>query len=292
MQIGLSFDEYVDLRLRPGAGADRAFHQAAQRERSHMFPMTTTAASSHLRSRGYDCRPQMLEVLVRDGVVKPAAPDAWAQTDVDAAAEHFEDCDMFTPYAAMCQTLGCRYADFLRPLREAADRESAKYGRRVPDDDQYFVMHRQPPRGGECKPRFIVTDHGCQFWDQFETAVEQRGVTHIRGQAYTSRLNMKVERIFRTMKLWQRLTLLAMNLRSIQKKLTMFRTWYNRHRTHMALGLLTPDEAAAGCQLAEPVAVRAAGEIEPWIKVARENMRGDPRLPIMSIRVKLYRPAA
>jgi len=26
--------------------------------------------------------------------------------------------------------------------------------------------------------------------------------------------------------------------------------------------------------------------------VARENMRGDPRLPIMSIRVKLYRRAA
>ena len=39
--------------------------------------------------------------------------------------------------------------------------------------------------------------------------------------------------------------------------------WYNQHRTYMALGLLTPDEAAAGCQLAEPVAVRAAGEIEP-----------------------------
>ncbi|MEX2389882.1 MAG: hypothetical protein WD534_18545, partial [Phycisphaeraceae bacterium] len=71
----------------------------------------------------------------------------WSQADVDAAAEHFEDCDMFTPYAAMCQTLGCRYVDFLRPLREAAEAESARYGRRVPDDDQYFVMHRVPPRG-------------------------------------------------------------------------------------------------------------------------------------------------
>ena len=146
-RIGLTLDEYVDLKVRPHAGADRALQEAAEMERAEMFPMTLVAASSHLRSRGYDCRPPMLEVLLRDGVVNPRNSDAWSQADVDAAAEHFEDCNMFTPYAAMCQTLGCRYADFLRPLREAAERESARYGRRVPDDDQYFVMHRQPPRG-------------------------------------------------------------------------------------------------------------------------------------------------
>ena len=39
--------------------------------------------------------------------------------------------------------------DLLRPLREAADRESARYGRVIPDDDQYFVVHRVPPRGGD-----------------------------------------------------------------------------------------------------------------------------------------------
>jgi len=146
-RIGLTFEEYVDLRLKPPAGADGAFQRAAEAQRERMFPMTAVAASSHLRSRGYDCRPEMLDVLVKNGVVKLSSPDAWSQADVDVAAEHFEDCDMFTPYAAMCQTLGCRYIDFLRPLREAAESESARYGRRVPDDDQYFVMHRQPPRG-------------------------------------------------------------------------------------------------------------------------------------------------
>jgi hypothetical protein len=89
----------------------------------------------------------MLEMLIENGVVTPAGPDAWSQADVDAAAEHFEDCQIFVPYAMMCVALGCRYADFLRPLREAAERESARYGRRVPEDDQYFVMHRVPPRG-------------------------------------------------------------------------------------------------------------------------------------------------
>ncbi len=144
---GLTFDEYIQLKVKPRAGADPAFHEAADMEIEQMFPMTLTQASSHLRSRGYDCRPAMLEVLVRDKVVTPANANAWSQADVDAAAVHFEQCEIFTPYADLCETLGCRYADFVRPLREAAERESARYGRQVPEDDQYFVMHRQPPRG-------------------------------------------------------------------------------------------------------------------------------------------------
>jgi hypothetical protein len=149
MRTGLTFDEYVGLKMKPPAGADPAFHRAVEMELEQMFPMTLAAASGHLRSRGYDCRPEMLEVLMCNEVVKPASADAWSKADVDAAAEHFEACEILTPYAAMCQTLGCRYADFLQPLREAAERESRKYGRRVPADDQYFVMHRQPPRGGD-----------------------------------------------------------------------------------------------------------------------------------------------
>jgi len=148
-RIGLTFAEFVSLKVRPRAGADSAFERAAEMEVAEMFPMTLTKVSSHLRSRGYDCRPEMLDVLVQDRVVTPANPDAWSQADVEIAAGHFEDCELYTPYADMCLTLGCRYADFLRPLREAADRESAKYGRRIPDDDQFFVMHRIPPRGGD-----------------------------------------------------------------------------------------------------------------------------------------------
>jgi len=84
---------------------------------------------------------------LESGVVSPADCDAWSQADVDTAAAQFEDCGVFTPYAAMCETLGCRYADFVRALREAAERESKAYRRNLPADDQYFVMHRVPPRG-------------------------------------------------------------------------------------------------------------------------------------------------
>ncbi len=156
-RTGLSFDEFVNLRIKPLAGADPVFQEAAEMEVAELFPMTVGQASEHLRSRGYDCRPEMLDVLLRNKVVTPAAPNAWMQTDVDAAADHFEECGILTPYAAMCQTLGCSYADFVRPLREAAERESAKYGRQVPEDDQYFVMHRQPPRGGPNGRDAIIT---------------------------------------------------------------------------------------------------------------------------------------
>lgn len=128
-RIGLTFGEVVELKTR------------------HLLQMTLAAACGQLQARGYDCRPAMLELLIENDVVKPAGPDAWSQADVDAAAAHFEDCDLFTPYAAMCQALGCRYADFVKPLRDAAARESVKYGRQIPADDQYFVMHRQPLRG-------------------------------------------------------------------------------------------------------------------------------------------------
>lgn len=147
MGTGLSFQEFVELKLKPPAGADRAFFEAAEQERDEMFPMRLVSAANHLRSPGYDCKPATLELLLEDGVVTPAAPDAWTQADVDAVASHLEDCGVLVPYAIACEALGCSYADFLRALRDAAERESLKYGRHVPADDQLFVLHRIPPRG-------------------------------------------------------------------------------------------------------------------------------------------------
>ncbi len=129
MRIGLTCEENADLRERDG-----------------VFPLNTASASSHLRDRGYACNPAMLDVLVENGAVTLSKPDAWMQADVDIAAEHFEQCELLVPYAAMCQALACSYADFLRPLREASERASQKYGQHVPRSDQYFVMQRMPPR--------------------------------------------------------------------------------------------------------------------------------------------------
>lgn len=147
MGTGMTFDEFYDLKMKPHSRADRVFHEAVENARQKAFPMSTEAAAWHLRSRGYDCYRDMLEVLVKHGTIVLAQPDTWTREDVDAAAEYFEEQRLLTPYAMMCSALGCGYADFLRALREASERESAKWGRHVPANDQYFVMHREPPRG-------------------------------------------------------------------------------------------------------------------------------------------------
>ncbi|MFO0252282.1 MAG: hypothetical protein ACK56X_23840 [Planctomyces sp.] len=76
MTIGLSIEEYFELKLKPRAGADPVFFQAAEQERDGMFPMPLVSVASHLRSRGYDCRPQSLDLLLESGVVRPAGSDA------------------------------------------------------------------------------------------------------------------------------------------------------------------------------------------------------------------------
>lgn len=119
-QIGLTFDEYVELCLTPLPEASPELHAAAETERDRLFPMTKVAASHHLRSRGYDCQPTMLDMLIEHGVLAPSHMDAWTMADVNAAAEHFEACRIFMPYVLMCETMGCRYANFLRPMRGAS----------------------------------------------------------------------------------------------------------------------------------------------------------------------------
>ena len=163
MRIGMTFDEYVELKMKPPEGGNRAIQIAYEKNLAEKFPMDTRDASHHLRARGYDCKPPMLDVLTKNGVVKLANPDVWTQADVDAAADHFEECEIFVPYAAMCQTLGCTYAEFLRPLHEAAERESQKYGRHIPADDQFFVMHRVPPR--------VVTDENGKWVDTTSSVI-------------------------------------------------------------------------------------------------------------------------
>lgn len=71
----------------------------------------------------------MLDVLVKNGVVNLAQSDVWTREDLDDAAESFEQSEMLARYAAMCVARGCRYVDFLRSLREAAER-ARKVGRR------------------------------------------------------------------------------------------------------------------------------------------------------------------
>jgi hypothetical protein len=146
MAIGLTFEEYVELKLMPPKHADRAFVTAAEHMRDEAFPMSLAQAAWHVRTRGYECRPESLELLVKQQVVEPVDVDAWTRADVDAVCDYFEQHGFYVPYAEFCRVLGCSYASFLRALKDAAERETAKYGIQVRADDQLFVMHRVPPR--------------------------------------------------------------------------------------------------------------------------------------------------
>ncbi|WP_162006907.1 hypothetical protein, partial [Roseimaritima sediminicola] len=145
MGIGLTFEEFVNVKLRLN-NEDVPKHRSADVRAEQLFPMKPAEVVKHLRARGYACRVESLEMLVRTGGVEPADFDVWTRADVDEAAKRFEECESFTPYATMCQALGCRYVDFLMPLRDASERESSRYGQHIPADDQYFVLHRTPPR--------------------------------------------------------------------------------------------------------------------------------------------------
>jgi len=77
------------------------------------------------------------------------------------------------------------------------------------------------------KPRFVISDWGCQFRDTFRDKLKDMGVTHVRGRVKSCQFNGKVERLFRTFKMWARVVLLGLNPRTIQRRLDRYRDWYN-----------------------------------------------------------------
>ena len=140
-------------------------------------------------------------------------------------------------------------------------------------------------------PRFLVTDQGPQFRKRFTAAIESRtGIKHVRARVRGWAFNGKVERFFRTFKLWTRCVLWAWALdrramaRKIQRRLDVFREWYNVHRPSQALGGRTPQQAWIGADLPQAVTVRAH-EAQPGIEIVKHCYHSDPRLPMLELKV-------
>ena len=137
------------------------------------------------------------------------------------------------------------------------------------------------------KPRFIITDHGPQFRQQFRSAMEGMGIIPVQARVRAPYLNGKIERALRTFRLWWRLVLTGLTQSAIQHRLDDFRAWFNEYRSHSALHGLTPQEAWEGHCLPKPVPIRARDQLQPQIEIRRKHYRGDPRLPIIEISVRL-----
>ena len=135
------------------------------------------------------------------------------------------------------------------------------------------------------QPRFIITDHGCQFRKQFKQGVKPSSV--VKGQVRCPSFNGKVERLFRTIRQWLRFTLLPLGQQAIQRRLHKYRSWYNTERPHSSLGFLTPEEAWQGIKPQKPIPIRACEELRPMIDVTRSSFQGDPRLPVVRINIAI-----
>ncbi len=140
------------------------------------------------------------------------------------------------------------------------------------------------------RPRFLVTDHGCQFRVRFRRAVRWLGIDPVRGKVRSWTFNGKVERLFRTLKLWWRLSLFgwaagkAGIARRMQVRLDVFRDWYNTRRAHHALGGWTPEQVWTESGPPAAVAIRVR-DPQPEIRILRHRYRGDPHLPDLEIEV-------
>jgi len=142
------------------------------------------------------------------------------------------------------------------------------------------------------KPRFLVCDHGCQFRKWFRERLELRfGVTPVSGKVRCPSFNGKVERFFRTFRGWSSKLLVAYfadkvrTNRWLQRRLNVFRDWYNEVRTHQALGGRTPEEVWAGVGRPEPQAVTVR-DPQPEVEVKIKRFRGDHRLPVFDIQTR------
>ena len=135
-------------------------------------------------------------------------------------------------------------------------------------------------------PKFIITDNGSQFRKQFGKAMRRRKIRQVRTRVRAPFLNGKIERVFRTLKLWQRLVLMGLAAWNIQRRLDSFMNWYNTFRPHSALGFRTPEEAFAGKVPPKPVPIRARDGPTIQIEIARRKHRGDPHLPTPEITLR------
>jgi putative transposase len=136
------------------------------------------------------------------------------------------------------------------------------------------------------KPHFLITDHGCQFRKQFFATVTAWGIHHVRGRVRAPFWNGKMERLFRTFRIWWRGVLTGLSRTSIQRRCDGYQFWYNTCRPHSALDGLTPEEAWQGQDLPQPLPLRACDGTRPQITVRRVPCRGDPRLPVLQIQVR------
>jgi transposase InsO family protein len=152
---------------------------------------------------------------------------------------------------------------------------------------QRVLREAKPTRPNRPARPAMALPMGPQFRWQFRCAMKKTGIIAVQGRVRAPYLNGKLERAFRTFRVWWRLVLTGQTQRGIQRRLDRFGAWFNEHRAHSALHGRTPQEAWEGRVLPEPIPIRARDQLQPQIEVRRRHYRDDPRLPVLEISVRL-----
>lgn len=164
------------------------------------------------------------------------------------------------------------------------------FARRPTTRDMSLLIKEAIRREG-VSARFLISDRGSQFRRRFTEACASEGIRHIRGKVRCRQINAKIERFFRTMKLWSRTTWMVPTQPRMQKRLEQYRAWYNQQRVHGAHHADTPTDKIEGRE-PKPVLYTASGGTEPQIIVTRQSARGDPKLFWLEIKVRAKSKAA
>jgi putative transposase len=128
-------------------------------------------------------------------------------------------------------------------------------------------------------PTCVITDRGRQFTSKaFGRALKRRGIRRRFGRVGSSLSISRIDRFWRSMKCeYARSLVLYRPLKTIDRLLRGYATWFNAHRPHQGLGGRTPDEAHFGKSTrAKHVALRAAVEVT--------HMDSDRQLPVLRLR--------
>ena len=100
-------------------------------------------------------------------------------------------------------------------------------------------------------PRFIIADHGGQFAESFTAKLKHRGITVVKGKVRQPSFNGKIERLFRSLRLWLRVayvkTPCAINALVEEHGRC---GWHRQVKAHLVRGLsLNPNTAGQLCHV-------------------------------------------
>ncbi|MCK6475107.1 MAG: transposase, partial [Planctomycetes bacterium] len=107
----------------------------------------------------------------------------------------------------------------------------------------------------------------------------------VKGKVYSPEFNGKAERWFRTLKVWQRISLLFCSVGRVQQRLDTHRDWYNQVRCHQALAGRTPEEAWNGSSRPPPQPILERDPLRPVVEVRINGFCDDLNLPVVKIEV-------